>query len=68
LIKLKEVTKFDLDNTKSRFLVLETGYGYITAPDAPPENRLLTAATFNFPLGAVFHLSDRNRADLDWTR
>ncbi len=25
LIKLKEVTKFDLDDTKSRFLVLETG-------------------------------------------
>ncbi len=66
LIKLKEVTKFDLDDTKSRFLVLETGYRYITAPDAPPENRLLTAATLNFPLIAGFHLSDRNRADLDW--
>jgi hypothetical protein len=25
LVKLKEVTKFDLDDTKSRFLVLETG-------------------------------------------
>jgi hypothetical protein len=67
-LKLKEVTKFDLGDTKSRFLVLETGYRYITAPDAPPENRLLTAATFNFPLGAGFHLSDRNRADLDWKK
>jgi hypothetical protein len=66
LIKLKEVTKFDLDDTKSRFLVLETGYRYITAPDAPPENRLLTAATLNLPLSAGFHVSDRNRADLDW--
>ena len=65
-LKLKEVTKFDLDDSKSRFLVLETGYRYITAPDAPPENRMLTAATFNFPLGAGFHVSDRNRADLDW--
>jgi hypothetical protein len=66
LIKLKEVTKFDLDDTKSRFFVLETGYRYITAPDAPPENRMLTAATLNFPLVFGFHLSDRNRADLDW--
>jgi hypothetical protein len=66
LIKLKEVTKFDLDDTKSRFLVLETGYRYITAPDAPPENRLLTAATLNLPLSAGFHVSDHNRADLDW--
>jgi len=66
LVKLKEVTKFDLDDTKSRFLVLETGYRYITLPDAPPENRMLTAATLNFPLAAGFHISDRNRADLDW--
>jgi uncharacterized protein DUF2490 len=66
LVKLKEVTKFDLDDTKSRFLILETGYRYITAPGAPPENRMLTAATLNFPLTAGFHASDRNRADLDW--
>ena len=50
LIKLKEVTKSDLDDTKSRFLVLESGCRYITAPNAPPENRMLMAATFNFPL------------------
>ena len=66
LIKLKEVTRFDLDDTKSRFLVLESGYRYITAPDAPPENRMLTAATLNIPIVVGFHLSDRNRADLDW--
>jgi hypothetical protein len=34
LIKLKKVTQFDLDDSKSRFLVLETGYRYITAPGA----------------------------------
>src|ERR1700693_4696390 len=32
LIKLKEVTLFDLDDAKARALVLETGYRYITAP------------------------------------
>ena len=66
LVKLKEVTRFDLDDAKSRFLVLEAGYRYLTAPDAPPENRMLTAATLNFSLFGGLHLSDRNRADLDW--
>jgi hypothetical protein len=66
LIKLKTVTAFDLDDSKSRFLVVEGGYRYIIAPNAAPENRILVAATANFPLMAGFHLSDRNRADLDW--
>jgi hypothetical protein len=66
LIKLKNVTAFDLDDAKSRFLVLETGYRYITAPNAPLDNRMITSLTLNFPLSDGFHLSDRNRADLDW--
>lgn len=66
LLKLKNVTTFDLDDTRSKFLVLETGYRYITAPDAVPENRMVTAATFNFPMGAGIRISDRNRVDLDW--
>ena len=66
LIKLKKVKVFDLDDSKSRLLVLEIGYRYITAPDAPSENRMLVAITSNFPLNAGFSLSDRNRADVDW--
>jgi hypothetical protein len=66
LIKLKKVTEFDLDDSKSRLLVLETGYRYITAPDATPETRLIEAATSNFPLNGRFLLTDRNRFDLDW--
>jgi hypothetical protein len=66
LIKLKKVRAFDLDDSKSRLLVLEAGYRYITAPDAPSENRMQVAVTSNFPLRAGFSLSDRNRADLDW--
>ena len=66
LIKLKEVKAFDLDDSKSRLLVLEAGYRYITAPDAPSENRMQVAVTSNFPLKAGLSLSDRNRADLDW--
>jgi hypothetical protein len=66
LVKLKKIKSFDLDDAKSRFLVLEAGYRYITAPDAPSENRMQVAVTSNFPLRAGFSLSDRNRADLDW--
>ena len=66
LLKLKNVTIFDLDNEKSRPLVIESGYRIITAPNDPPENRALESVTFHFPLGARILLSDRNRADLDW--
>ena len=66
LIKLKEITAFDLDDAKTRVSVLETGYRYITAPDAPPENRMEAVDTLHFPLKAGILMSDRNRADLDW--
>jgi hypothetical protein len=66
LIKLRHVTAFDLDDSKSRALVLEAGYRRIITPSDPSENRMLTAVTSNFPMKAGFHLSDRNRAALDW--
>jgi hypothetical protein len=66
LIKLKHVRAADLDDAKSRFLVLETGYRYLAAPDTPSENRIITAVTLNYPMGAGVSVSDRNRADLDW--
>jgi hypothetical protein len=66
LIKLKNITTFDLDDSKSRVSVLETGYRYITAPNAPPENRMQAVETLHFPMKAGLLISDRNRADLDW--
>jgi hypothetical protein len=66
LIKLKDITTFDLDDAKSRALVLETGYRSVTAPSAPRENRMETIATFHFPMKARFLISDMNRTDLDW--
>lgn len=66
LVKLKHVTVFDLDDSKSRALVVEVGYRYLVAPGAPTENRMVLAVTSNFPLKANLLLSDRNRADLDW--
>lgn len=66
LVKLKRVTIFDLDDSKSRALVLEVGYRSLSAPNTPTENRMITALTTNFPMKGGFHISDRNRADLDW--
>lgn len=66
LIQLKRVSFFDLDDAKSRPFVLESGYRIVTAPNAPPENRALEAATFHLPLKDGVLLSDRTRADLDW--
>jgi len=66
LARLKTMRAFDLDDAKSRFLVLETGYRYIGEPDTPTENRMIAAATFNFPMKAGFSVSDRNRFEFDW--
>jgi hypothetical protein len=66
LVKLERVTLFDLDDEKSRPLVLESGYRIITAPDTSPKNRAIEAVTLRFPPGAGFLLSDRNRGEMDW--
>jgi Protein of unknown function (DUF2490) len=66
MLRLKKITSFDLDDSKTRPLVLETGYRYVTSPNTAPTNRMETIATFNFPMKAAFLVTDRNRADLDW--
>jgi hypothetical protein len=65
-LRLKKVALFDLDDSKTRALLLEAGYRYITAPGAIPENRMIVAATSDFPLKWDLLIRDRNRADLDW--
>jgi Protein of unknown function (DUF2490) len=66
LLALKKIAALDLDDTKPRLVVLEAGYRHITMPNAPPTNRLQPVLTFNFPMGAEFSMSERNRADLGW--
>lgn len=66
LIRLRNATQFDLDESKARPLIFESGYRAITAPNTPIEDRALEAVTFRLPpLGGVV-ISDRNRVDLDW--
>ncbi len=67
LVKLKGATEFDLDDSKSRFLVLSIGYRYLPqANGAPGTDRLEPVATLNFPMKGRFLLTDRSRADIDW--
>ena len=65
-LKLKDVTAFDLDDSKGRPLVFSIGYRYLPTPGEPPKNRLEPVLTSTFPLRGKVLLSDRNRADLDW--
>lgn len=66
LLRLKDVTVFDLNDSKARPLVLSIGYRYLPSPNTPSVNRMEPVATFHFPILAKFLLTDRNRADLDW--
>ena len=66
LLRLKDVTVFDLDDAKSRPLVLAVGYRAVVTPDKPLTDRLEPVATFHIPVTARILITDRNRADLDW--
>ncbi len=64
---LREVTKFDLDDAKTRPLILAVGYRYLPeANGGASTNRIEPVATARFPLGRKGLLTDRNRFDLDW--
>lgn len=67
LVKLKKVTVFDLNDAKSRPLAFSIGFRYVPSPGKPTINRLEPVITFHFPLPARILISDRNRADLDWS-
>lgn len=67
LVRLKDVTLFDLDDAKSRPLVFAVGYRYVPSPGKATVNRLEPVLTFHIPMTARILISDRNRGDLDWS-
>jgi hypothetical protein len=67
LLRLKDVAAFDLDDSKARPLVFSVGFRYVPSPDKPTVWRMELVATPHFPLIAKILLTDRNRADLDWS-
>ncbi len=64
MVKLKRITIFELDQSKSRLVMLRLGYRYMPSTDGPTEHRILLEATGNYPLVRGILLSDRNRLDL----
>jgi len=67
LVRLKNVAAFDLDDAKTRPLLLSVGYRYLTAPNSPSTNRMVLIATSHVPAKPGLLISDRNRSDLDWS-
>jgi hypothetical protein len=68
LVRLKDATQFDLNDADSRPLVFSLGYRYLPrANGAPATDRMEPAITGNYSIKGGFLLSDRNRADLDWS-
>jgi hypothetical protein len=67
LVRLKEITAFDLDDAKTRPLVLAGGYRFLSSPSSPATNRLRLDATSHLPMKARLLITDRNRVDLDWS-
>jgi hypothetical protein len=67
LIRLQKVTVFDLDDAKSRPVVVTAGYRYLATPGSPSTNRVELTATSHFSMKPRFLVSDRNRSDLDWS-
>src|SRR5271170_7621223 len=60
LIRLRKVTEFDLDDSKSRFLVAQIGFQYLIPPGhAATTNRLPAMVTSNYPLSGGLLISDR---------
>ena len=67
LLRLKNVTAFDLNDAESRPLQLSAGFRYVPSPDTVTVWRIQLMATSRFPLFAKIWLADRNRSDLDWS-
>lgn len=66
-IRLANVRKFDLDDAKSRPLVMSVGYRYLPeANGGAATNRLEPVVTSRFPVLTRALITDRNRFDLDW--
>lgn len=66
-IRLAEVNKFDLDDSKPRLLTLAMGYRYLPeANGGAATNRMEPVLTMRFPVTKRLLLTDRNRFDLDW--
>ncbi len=68
LEKLKKVTVFDLDDIKCMPVVFTIGYRYLPSTLQPAIDRMQPILQFHVPLPGRTLVTDRNRADLDWSK
>jgi hypothetical protein len=66
--RLHDLPFVDPHGAESRLLQLSAGYRLVWSPDKPDIQRLQLAFTSNLPLLFKSLISDRSRADLDWSR
>jgi hypothetical protein len=67
LRKLKDIAIFDLDDMKCMPVTLSIGYRYLPSGIGPPTNRFEPILTLHIPAPRRLLITDRNRADLDWS-
>jgi len=65
---LKEVTLFDLDETKPVPLAVSIGYRTLVNSDRPTINRIKPVVMVHLPFWGRILATDQNRVDLDWTK
>lgn len=67
LFNLQDIAALEIDPSKSRTLVLAVGYRYLLTQNKPSTNRTEPVAICHFPMKGRVLISDKNRADLDWS-
>jgi Protein of unknown function (DUF2490) len=67
LEKLKQITTHDMDDVKPMPVLFTIGYRYLPSSVQPAIHRLQPIVMFHIPFPGTILLSDRNRADLDWS-
>ena len=68
LKKLKDITIFDGDDMKCMPVTLSIGYRYLPSGTGPFTNRFEPTLTLHIPAPGRLLITDRNRADLDWSK
>jgi uncharacterized protein DUF2490 len=64
---LRDITLFDLDETKPRPLTISIGYRVLVYPAKPKTHRLEPVVIVHLPFFGRILATDQNRADIDWT-
>ena len=65
--KLRKLSVFDMDDMKPMPVVFSIGYRYLPSATGTSTNRLEPLVMFHIPMPGRIVVTDRNRADLDWS-